>query len=67
MQLWVPGYKTTDAHTGKIAVDPLKPRVEKLRVVYCMTGRLYWHLGFDNYAMLELDDSGSSYTLVSQC
>ena len=55
----------TDVRMGKFAVDLLKPHVEKLRVVYCTTGRLYWHLGFDNYAMLELDDSGSSYTLVS--
>ena len=60
------GARVFEARMEKFTLDLLKRHVDKLRMVRHAPGGLYWHLGFDNYAIWALDNSGSSYTLVSQ-
>ena len=60
------GARVLSVHTGGANVTPLKSRVDKLRTVRRTPGGLYWYLGLDNYAIWALEDSGSSYTLVSR-
>ena len=61
------GAQVVAVHRGKTDVTtPINHRVDKLRVVKRVPGHLYWYLGFDNYAIWALQDSGSSYTLVSR-
>ena len=62
----VVGASVLSVHTGKAAVTPLTQHADKLRVVRRALGGVYWHLGLYNCAIWALDDSGSTYALVSR-